>query len=103
MEAERNRDPRVQDTVTSDSAPSILRLKAAGMMLQRGCFGLGFLALVTLPLTADMGEPSPSPAAAGLSEHPAHAPASCIAPPNDAVPLVQTPAAQSQALPRQDV
>ena len=102
MKAERNRDQRVQDTVTSDSAPSILSLKAAGMMLQRGFFGLGFLALVTLPLTADLGEPSPSPAAAGLAEHPAPAPASCIAPPNDAVTFVQTPGTPFTAIPSAD-
>jgi len=72
------------------------------MILQRSFSSLGLLALVTLPLTAAWGQASPSPAAAGLAEHPALEPASCIAPPKDAVTFVQTPGAPFTAIPSAD-
>jgi hypothetical protein len=70
------------------------------MILQRSFSSLGLLALVTLPLTAAWGQASPSPAAAGLAEHPALEPASCIAPPS---PSFKPQAHRSHQFPAQTV
>jgi DNA-binding beta-propeller fold protein YncE len=72
------------------------------MILQRSFFSLGLLALVTLPLTADWDQPSPSPTATGLAEQPTLDPASCKAPPSDAVTFVQTPGTPFTAIPSAD-
>jgi len=72
------------------------------MMLQRSFFSLGLLALFTLPLTADWYQPSPSPAAARTTEHPAPESASCIVPLKDAVTFVQTPGTPFTAIPSAD-
>src|ERR1700735_1933521 len=72
------------------------------MILQRSFSSLGLLALVTLPLTAAWGQASSSPAAAGLAERPVLKPASCQAPPKDAVTFAQTPGAPFTAIPSAD-
>lgn len=72
------------------------------MMLHRRFFSLGLLALVAVPITAAWGQGSPSSASAGFAEHRTAEPASCSAPPTDAITFVQTAGAPFTAIPSTD-